>query len=274
MFSFEKFLQNKQRPLIMGILNITPDSFFDGGESCCLNDALKKLHMLQEQGADIIDVGACSTAPMNKIVSCEEELARLEMLPELVKASSVPLSVDTFRTEVAEFALKCGVSVINDESGCFSTPMAKLVKHYGAGWIFMHTGGKTSAEEQSYKNGVAEDVLCFFEEMKYKATSFGINEESLCYDCGIGFGKTRADDLTLLGKCSELSKCGALLVGVSRKRVIGESTGKKNAADRVNGSVGAAAVLAYTGASILRVHDVAQTLDAVKVATAIKKGCI
>ena len=274
MFSFAELLQNKQRPLVMGILNITPDSFSDGGESCCLNDALKKLEMLQEQGADIIDIGACSTAPMNEIASCETELRRLAVLPELVKASCVPLSIDTFRTEVAEFALECGVSVVNDESGCFSDTMAELVRRYGAGWVFMHTGGETSAAEKKYNNGVVADVVEFFNEMKAKATAFGLEADSLCYDCGIGFGKTRSDDLTLLANCSVLSGCGTLLVGASRKRIIGELTGKDAPSDRVNGSVGAAAVLTYTGASVLRVHDVLQTLDAVKVAAVIKKGCI
>ncbi len=274
MFSFKKLIEEKNRPLVMGILNITPDSFSDGGECSCFEAAVEKLNILQEQGADIIDIGACSTAPMNKIASLEDELSRLRMLPDIVKAAKVPLSIDTFRPEIAKYALENGVSIVNDESGEFSESMAEIVKHYGAGWVFMHTGGKTSAQVEVYTEGVAKAVLDYFSEMKDKATAFGIEGESLCYDFGIGFGKTRKDDIELLGSCEMFSRFSPLLVGVSRKRVIGEITNKNIPADRLSGSVAAAAILAYTGASVLRVHDVAQSVDAVKIAVSIKRGCI
>ncbi len=271
MFSFKKLIEEKNRPLVMGILNITPDSFSDGGECITAKAAIDKLKMLQEQGADIIDIGACSTAPMNMIAPVKEELTRLQILPELIKEATVPLSVDTFRPEVAKYALENGVSIINDESGIFDESMAGLVKKYGAGWVFMHTSGKTSAQVGAYPDGVTQAVLHFFSEMKNKALSFGVNEDSLCYDCGIGFGKTRQDDIELLGSCEKLSQFSPLLMGVSRKRVIGEIVNKNCAKDRVSGSLGAAAVLIYTGASVLRVHDVDQTVDIVKVINTIKK---
>ena len=267
MFSFKALVEKKDAPLIMGILNITPDSFSDGGEFNGLSSALERLNKLYEDGADIIDIGACSTAPNNSIVSVEEELKRLEILPELVKNARVPLSIDTFRPEVAKFALENGVIVINDESGVFNSIMAEIVKEHNAGWIFMHTGGKSSKEVTEYKNGVTEDVLRFFDQMKNQSIAFEINEESLCYDCGIGFGKTREDDVELLKNCKILSQFSPLLIGVSRKRVIGELTGKKNPKDRVAGSVAAAVCCAMNGAGILRVHDVKETVDAIKVSS-------
>ena len=267
MFSFKTLMENKNGPLIMGILNITPDSFSDGGEFNGLSSALERLNKLYEDGADIVDIGACSTAPNNTIISVEEELKRLEILPELVKQSKVPLSIDTFRAEVARFALKNGISVINDESGAFNPDMAEIVKEYGAGWIFMHTGGKSSKEITEYKNGVIKDVISFFEQMKTQAIACGINEDSLCYDCGIGFGKTRNDDIELLQNCKTLSEYSPLLIGVSRKRVIGELTGAKNPKDRVAGSVSAAVCCAMNGAGVLRVHDVKETVDALKVSS-------
>lgn len=267
MFSFKNLIEKKNAPLIMGVLNITPDSFSDGGEFNGLSSALERLNKLYEDGADIIDIGACSTAPNNTIVSIEEELKRLEILSELVESSKVPLSIDTFRPEVAKFALENGVSIINDESGAYNPAMANVVKEYKAGWIFMHTGGKSSKETTEYENGVVADVVDFFNDMKTKAVAFGINEDSLCYDCGIGFGKTRNDDTELLKNCKTLSQYSPLLIGVSRKRVIGELTGEKNPKDRVAGSVAAAICCAKNGAGVLRVHDVKETVDAIKVSS-------
>lgn len=267
MFSFKELIEKKNSPLIMGILNITPDSFSDGGEFYSLPRALGRLNKLYEEGADIIDIGACSTAPDNTVVSLEEELKRLEILPELVKNAKVPLSIDTFRPEVAEFALKNGVSIVNDESGCFNPAMAQIVKKYNAGWIFMHTGGKSSKATTNYENGVVEAVASFFDEMKRNAIDFCIKEEQLCYDCGIGFGKTRGDDIELLKNCRAIAQYSPLLIGVSRKRVIGELTGKINPKERVAGSVAAAVCCAKNGAGILRVHDVKETSDALKVAS-------
>lgn len=265
MFSFKALIEKKKSPLVMGILNITPDSFSDGGEFNGLSSALERLNKLYEEGADIIDIGACSTAPNNRIVSVEEELKRLEFLPQLVECAKVPLSIDTFRPEVAKFALENGVCIINDESGVFNPDMAKIVREWGAGWIFMHTGGKSSKESKEYEKGVVADVVAFFNEMKLKATESGIDEDSLCFDCGIGFGKTRNDDIELLKSCKMLSEYSPLLIGVSRKRVIGEITGNVNPKDRVAGSVAAAISCAVNGAGVLRVHDVKETVDALKV---------
>ncbi len=269
MFSFKDIIMKSNRPLVMGILNITPDSFYDGGANNAFSQAADSLALLQEQGADIIDIGGCSTAPGRREVSVSEELDRLSFLPELVKMSQVPVSVDTKRVEIAEFALENGVSIINDESGFFSDDMAALIKKYNAGWIFMHTGGGSSDDTVSYPFGVVEHIKEFFCSMKQKAVSYGLKEEQLCYDCGIGFGKTRADDLAILGT-SELQEYAPLLVGCSRKRVIGEATGRDNPGDRLFGSIAAASICAYNGFGIFRVHDVAPTVDALNMTEAIR----
>ncbi len=275
MFSFNELLKTKNRTLVMGILNITPDSFSDGAEAFTVEDAVEKLKRLCDEGADIIDVGACSTAPQNETASEKEELKRLRMfLPEIIKHSTVPVSLDTFRPTAAKYALSQGVSIINDESGIFNIYMAELVSEYRAGWIFMHTGGADSSEVAEYSNGVLNNVSAFFESMKNQAIQFGIEEEQLCYDFGIGFGKTRQNDLELLSSCHKLSSFSPLLVGVSRKRIIGEITGTENPKDRLAGSVAAAVLCAYNGTGVLRVHDVKETVEALKVTDAFKRGIL
>lgn len=276
MFSFKDLLEPKKgSPLIMGILNITPDSFSDGGDAFSLEDVAKKVKRLCHEGADIIDVGACSTAPGNTIASEDEEMKRLEQfLPTVLKYSSVPVSVDTFRPNVAKMCIEYGVQIINDESGIFKTGMAEIVRRSGCGWIFMHTGGKNSNESNCYCNGVVADVLDFFSNARKTSLDFLISEEQLCFDCGIGFGKSRDDDLELLSQCSLLSDEYLLLVGVSRKRIIGLLTGEENPKERVCGSVAAAVLLAQKGVAILRVHDVKETVAAIKVSEAIKRGVL
>ncbi len=264
MFSFDDLRFLKGRPLVMGILNITPDSFSDGGLYFSIEDVKAKVNTLCSQGADIIDVGACSTAPGNKIASEEEEINRLKMfLPCVMENSTVPVSVDTFRPSVAKVALSYGVSIINDESGSFKEQMAELVKESGCGWVFMHTGNKSSSEIKDYKNGVTNDVIEFFESMWASARKYGIEKSQLAFDCGIGFGKTREDDLELLSNCCELSSFGNLLIGASRKRIIGELTGESEPARRVKGSVAVAKIVAQDGAAIIRAHDVEETLCAI-----------
>lgn len=273
MFSFKKLMDAKGSALVMGILNITPDSFSDGGEAFCVDSVVEKVKMLCEQGADIIDVGACSTAPGNCVVSSDEELKRLKrFLPYVVSNSTVPVSVDTFRCETARYALSEGVSIVNDESGAFSSEMAAVVKGFGAGWIFMHTGGGTSETTESYNSDVVGSVLSFFYSMKEKAESFDINKEQLCYDCGIGFGKTREDDIMLLSSCKTLSQFSPLLIGASRKRVIGEIIGIKEPVQRDNASAVASALAVLNGASVVRVHNVPCTVEALKVCNSMKNG--
>ncbi len=265
MFSFAELCAKRKGPVIMGILNVTPDSFYDGGQAFSLDAIISKVNMLCAQGAHIIDIGACSTAPGNTLASEEEELSRVkQFLPCVLEHSTVPVSIDTFRPAVAEYAASLGVHIINDESGCFKAEMAEVIKNYGCGWIFMHTGNSSSDDAVSYNRGVVSDVLSFFSKMRKKAVDFGIPSECLCYDCGIGFGKSREDDIALLASCDVLTRFSPLLVGASRKRVIGELTGATDPSQRLEGSVAVARLLAEDGVDILRVHDVKETINAVK----------
>ena len=266
MFSFKNLIDAKGKVVVMGILNITPDSFSDGGEFFDKDSVIKKVNTLCNQGADIIDVGACSTAPGNSVVTLQEELQRVEsFLPVVIANATVPVSIDTFREEVAEYALSQGVRIVNDESGKFNPQMAAVVKKYGAGWIFMHTGGGDSKTEVVYGNGVVNDVLAFFEDMRQKALEFGLSEEQLCYDCGIGFGKTRQDDIAVLKNCRKLSRYSPLLVGVSRKRVIGELCGIEDKVERDTASAVVGALAVQKGASVIRAHNVPYIVQAIEI---------
>lgn len=272
MFSIFNSVNEKQRPLVMGILNVTPDSFFETGKSFFAESAFNRALEIESDGADIIDVGGCSTSPGKSFASFEEELSRLKtVLPLIPNTVDIPVSVDTFRPQIARFALENGVTIVNDESGVFQAEMASLVKEYNASWVFMHTGNKTSSETREYKKGVVSDVLEFFKSMKEQALNIGIKEEKLCFDYGIGFGKTREDDLTLLQNTDAFSDFKPLLVGVSNKRVVGQATGRE-VDDRLFGTISAECVSAFLGAGVIRTHNVKACVDMVNMVASIKKG--
>ncbi len=272
MFSIYNSIIEKQRPLVMGILNVTPDSFFEAGKSFFAESAFNRALQIESEGADIIDIGGCSTSPGKSFASLEEELSRLKtVLPLIPDTVNIPVSVDTFRPEIAKFALENGVSVVNDESGMFSEEMASLVKEYNASWIFMHTGNKTSSEEAFYKDGVVSDVLEFFKTMKEQALKYGIAENKLCFDYGIGFGKTREDDLALLKNTSAFSDFKPLLLGVSNKRVVGRATGRE-VDERLFGTISAESIGAFLGADVIRTHNVKACVDSMNMIASIKKG--
>ncbi len=272
MFSFTELINSKKRPLVMGVLNITPDSFSDGGEYFTVEKAVEKAKELEFEGADIIDIGACSTSPYTRVTTLAEELSRLEnTFAAIRKSVSVPLSIDTFRLEAAQLAFENGADIFNDESGKIETSRLELAKAYGGGYIFMHTGNSDSANVVNYPEGVIEDVLISFGKVSALADECKM-QCSVCYDCGIGFGKTRLDDLTLLREMSKLSNYSPLLVGVSRKRVVGEAIGETEPLKRIYGTVGAEAIACFCGAQIIRAHDVKAALDAVKMSQAIIGG--
>ena len=272
MFSIYNSITEKQRPLVMGILNVTPDSFFEAGKSFFAESAFNRALQIESDGADIIDIGGCSTSPGKTFASYEEELSRLKtVLPLIPNTVKIPVSIDTFRPQIAKFALENGVAIVNDESGVFSEEMASLVKEYNANWIFMHTGNKTSSEVAVYENGVVENVLGFFKSMKEQALNFGIDENKLCFDYGIGFGKTREDDLTLLKNTDVFSEFKPLLVGVSNKRVVGHATGRE-VDERVFGTISAESVSVFLGADVIRTHNVKACVDSINMVAAIKKG--
>ena len=249
-----------QKTYIMGILNITPDSFYDGGRYFDPAAAVKKAISLMEDGADILDVGAVSTRPNAAQADEAEELRRLRaVLPEIRREVTLPVSVDTYRPAVARYCLEAGADIINDVSGVFDPAMAQAVRAFGAGWVVMHAGpaNAKTADKVRYPGGVTADVQRFFDGMKLRCANAGIPEDHLCLDPGFGFAKTNWQNGRLLRGLSELETGGsALLVGLSRKRFI-----RARAKDETDGAVLAATLeadllSARAGADILRVHDV------------------
>ncbi|MCR5484243.1 MAG: dihydropteroate synthase [Clostridiales bacterium] len=249
------FLLNK-KTYVMGILNVTPDSFSDGGKYFSPESAVSHAVSMQNTGADIIDVGAMSTRPGAEIISPEEEISRLRgVLPLLSKEISVPISADTYNVETARYALEHGAAIINDVSGKFDPEMAKLIKEYGAGWVIVH-GGDSNAESSCTKD-IIGSVNSFFKSAVSAAEMCGIDKKSICLDVGIGFGKSRDDDAYLLGDLKKINTLGcALLVGASRKRFIGEVTGESEPSKRDAGTVAAHTLAIAGGADIIRAHDV------------------
>lgn len=259
---------------VMGILNITPDSFSDGGLWDNPNKAIEHAVQMVSEGADIIDVGAQSTRPGSVTLSAQEEIDRLEpVLDRLVNSVNVPISVDTYYPQVAEYALSKGASIINDVSGKFNSDMAQVVETYNAGWIIMHTGGGTPLEPAIYENGVVQDVNDFFLTMKERSAAFGIDVQQLCFDMGIGFGKSNEDNLELI-KCVEKLKTEdvSLMTALSRKRVIGNATDEPDASKRIYGTIAANTIAVSGKTDFIRVHDVGPCVQAAKMADKIYRG--
>ena len=242
-----------QKTYIMGIINLTPDSFFAASRADRFA-AVDRAVELVEQGADLLDLGAQSTAPNSTPISAEQEAERLlEPLRAIRQAVDVPLSVDTFFPEVARLAAENGADILNDVSGLASREFAAIAAEYGCGWIVMHTGGKKSSETAAYPNGVIEDINLFFERAYAAAAAVGLEPSRLCFDPVVGFGKTREDDLTVIRRFAELNAFGcAKLAALSRKRVTALC------GDTLYGTLTADAACIRGGADLLRVHDVSQ----------------
>ncbi|HZJ77641.1 MAG TPA: dihydropteroate synthase [Clostridia bacterium] len=268
-FSFELH----KKAYVMGILNITPDSFSDNGKYFETDTAVSHALLMQKQGADIIDIGAQSTRPGAKAVSGKQEIERLLPVLNALKGKlNIPISVDTFYPEVANFALENGAVIINDVSGVLSEEMANIIKKHNAGWVIMHnTGG--AATVAKFKNGVLADVKSFFESALSFAQNCSIPKETLCFDVGIGFGKSYEDNLKLIRDMKNIKiKGNAMLVGASKKRVVGIAANEPNAEKRTAGTVAAHTLAIAGGADIIRVHDVREAVQAAKVAEAIIYG--
>ncbi|HOO25461.1 MAG TPA: dihydropteroate synthase [Clostridiales bacterium] len=259
------------RTYVMGILNITPDSFSDGGHFYDPDRALERALEIEALGADILDIGAQSTGPSAKLLSDEDELKRLSaFLPVICSEIKIPISVDTFYPLTARFALENGVSIINDVSAEINPEIGRLVKDYGAGWIIMHNRGGALATDTVYEGGVVNAVKSFFNEAAAKTLTLGLEPAQICFDPGIGFGKSMPDNLELIRKTADLRTEGyGLLVGVSRKRVIGAATGETKAEKRDPGTIAAHTVAIAGGADFIRVHDVGAAVQAAKMADAI-----
>ena len=251
----------------MGILNVTPDSFSDGGQFFDPAIAIAHAREMAEQGADILDIGAESTRPYggSQPVSADEELTRLKpVLPEIVKLG-VPVSIDTIKAPTAAFALDAGAAIVNDVWGLqHDRDMASLVARRGVPVIVMH-----NRDAADPKVDIITDVIAFFARSLEIASQAGIARDKIVLDPGIGFGKTPEQSIACLGRLGEFKRFGLpLLIGASRKRFI-NSIAPSAPTERVGGSIAAHLLAMQKGAAILRVHDVRETVQALRVAAAI-----
>lgn len=261
--------------LVMGILNVTPDSFSDGGAYASTEAAVERALVMEQGGAHIIDVGGESTRPGSDSVSLDEELSRtIPVIEGIRKRSDVPISIDTTKAEVAVRAAAAGASIINDISALsFDPDMGKTAAALGLPVVLMHIKGtpRNMQENPHYEDLVGE-IFDYLAESLERAVALGIKRERVILDPGIGFGKTWEDNLTIIRNIPVFARLKRpILIGASRKGFIGGIL-KKNIEDRASGSVGAACAAALWGAHIVRVHDVAQTIDALKVVDAVRCG--
>ncbi len=257
----------------MGILNVTSDSFFDGGMYNSPEKAVAHAKQMLKDGADIIDIGAHSTRPNHTAISEEEELEIIKKyLPLIYNETNAIISVDTFYPSVAEYALQNGASIINDVSGIFDMHMAKLVKTYNCGWIIMHTGGGNASTEVRYNNEITVEVKAFFESMLKNCDELGIPRNQIAFDIGIGFGKSNEQNLELIKNINQVKISDvALLTALSSKRVVANST-NADKCDLVYGTISANTVAVCGGADIVRVHNVKENALAMKMVDAIIRG--
>ena len=265
-----------ERTLLMGVVNVTPDSFSDGGRFLHPDDAVKHAMQLAADGADILDVGGESTRPGAEPVSLDAEVARVVPVIERLRTEvlDIAISIDTRHPEVARAALAAGADIVNDVTGASAPDTLTAVRESGAGLVLMHMQGEpqTMQADPTYDDVVVE-VRDFLAERIEAAVSAGVARDRLCVDPGVGFGKTTAHNLALLRDIVSFRRLGVpVLVGVSRKRFIGELSGVDDPAERVDGTAGAVAWCAAQGIDVLRVHDVKEMARVVKVVDAIVRG--
>ncbi|GBC91757.1 Dihydropteroate synthase [bacterium HR15] len=265
-----------KRTLVMGVLNLTPDSFYDGGRYTTLERALARAEQMIAEGADILDIGGESTRPGSEPVPMDEELRRtLPVIEAIASRSDIALSIDTTKSEVARRALQAGAHIVNDISGMtFDPHMPEVVAEAGALAILMHIKGtpKTMQQNPTYDDVVREvrDTLAQHAE---RAQQAGIPKEHIWLDPGIGFGKTLAHNLQLLRHLPDLKALGyPVLVGTSRKSFIGLILGGLPPEERLEGTLATLALAVAWGADAVRVHDVKEAVRAVKVADALVRG--
>lgn len=260
------------RPRVMGIVNVTPDSFSDGGEHATVEAAVAHGLRLAAEGADILDIGGESTRPGAADVPLEEELRRtIPTIARLAKETSLPISIDTSKPEVMRAAVEAGAGMINDVYALRREGALDAAAALGVPVVLMHMRGEPRSMQDApdYEDVVA-DVHRFLAERIFSAEMAGIAKKRIVVDPGFGFGKTTAHNLALLARFERFVDLGVpVLAGLSRKRTIGEVTGRDDPHDRVAGSVAAHLIAAQRGARILRVHDVAATVDALKVWNAV-----
>jgi len=256
----DKIFNLTEKPLIIGILNVTPDSFSDDGIFYKIEDALSQGERMISEGADIIDIGGESSRPFSEPVSIEEEKRRvLPVIEKIADMTDVPLSIDTYKPEVAEEALKLGAKIVNDISGCSNPDMIELIKKFGAGVVIMHMkGSPKSMQVNPIYDDVVAEIKDFFSQRKQELETKRVNTEQIVFDPGFGFGKRPEDNLKLLkelNKFLELER--PLMIGTSRKSFIAKTIGYSDSEkERIEGTVATNVMGLMNGARIFRVHNV------------------
>ncbi|HIH16769.1 MAG TPA: dihydropteroate synthase [Candidatus Diapherotrites archaeon] len=260
------------KPRIMGILNVTPDSFSDGGHFPSTQAAVARAHEMVAQGADVLDLGGESTRPGSDPVSVQEELRRLQpVLEQLVDKISIPLSIDTYKPEVARACLEMGANLLNDVTGLRNPAILELAADYQVPVVCMHMlGNPKNMQEKPVYVDVVMDLLAYFRDRLAAAKEAGLRQVIL--DPGIGFGKTTAHNLQLLKRLAEFKELGKpLCVGPSRKSFIGNVLGL-DVNNRLEGTLAAVAVSVWNGADLVRVHDVRDARRVIDLVQAIKEA--
>lgn len=260
------------RPRVMGIVNVTPDSFSDGGLHADVDAAVAHALRLAAEGADVLDIGGESTRPGAQDVSVDEELARvIPVIERLARETALPISIDTSKPEVMRAAVAAGAGMINDVYALRREGALDAAAALGVPVVLMHMQGEPrSMQAAPDYDDVVADVHRFLAERIFSAEMAGIPKKKIVVDPGFGFGKTTAHNLALLARFERFTDLGVpALAGLSRKRSIGELTGRDDPQARIHGSVTAHLIAAQRGAKLLRVHDVAATVDALKVWNAV-----
>ena len=278
MFDTTPTLDSAGRPLrldrvrVMGIVNVTPDSFSDGGEHATTEAAIAHGLRLSEEGADILDIGGESTRPGADDVAVDEELRRvIPVIEALAQRTTLPVSIDTSKPEVMRAAVAAGAGMINDVYGLRRDGALDAAASLGVPVVLMHMLGEPrSMQEAPVYDDVVADVHRFLAERIFAAEMAGIAKSRIVVDPGFGFGKTLEHNLALLARLDRIAALGVpVLAGLSRKRSIGQLTGRDDPHARIHGSVAAHLIAAQNGAKLVRVHDVAATVDALKVWAAV-----
>jgi len=260
----------------MAILNMTPDSFSDGGKIASVDDALRQAEKFIDDGVDIIDIGGESTRPGSSRVPVDEETRRVvPVIEEIAKRFDIPISVDTSKSEVAKRAVAAGAEIINDISALrFDEKVGVVAASTGAGLVLMHSRGDFGAmHAQPPVANIMRDVSESFQAAIAKALRLGVDARNIALDIGIGFGKTAEQNLELIAKLDKLSSefpDHPMLVGTSRKSFIGKLLNDAPVNERLNGSLATAAIGIWNGARIVRVHDVKETVETVRIITALR----
>lgn len=266
-----------EKTFVMGILNVTPDSFSDGGKFDTVDAAIKQAEKMIADGADILDIGGESTRPGSARVSVQEEIDRVvPAIEAILKRFDIPVSIDTSKSAVAEAAIKVGAEIINDVSGLTWDPeIGTIAARYNTGLVLMHLRGDfETMHSQPPAENILQEVSGGLRSSIGRAAAAGVPLENIALDIGIGFSKTLDQNLELLAKLDKLCRefpNFPMLVGTSRKSFIGKTLGGAPPEGRLSGSLASAAVAVMNGAKIVRAHDVRETVDAIKMVDSIKR---